>query len=100
MRFVKMRSIAGKENAAHLVSCTPEHIAFGLGRYACPGRFFAAHEVKIAMCHILLKYDIKFAKPDEAALPFNYGITIFCSPTAEIAIRRRNPELDIDSIMA
>jgi len=99
-RFLKRRELPGKENSSHLVSCTPDHIAFGLGRYACPGRFFAAHEVKIAMCHILLKYDIKFKTDDERAMPWNYGITIFSNPTVDLMIRRRVPEIDIDSIVA
>ncbi|KAL2286223.1 hypothetical protein FJTKL_07028 [Diaporthe vaccinii] len=32
-------------------------MGFGHGAHACPGRFFAANEVKIALAHLLMKYD-------------------------------------------
>ncbi|KAK8011860.1 hypothetical protein PG989_000120 [Apiospora arundinis] len=52
-RFLRMRE-AGEENKAHLVSASNKHIGFGHGIHACPGRFFAANELKVAMAHILL----------------------------------------------
>ena len=55
-RFAEMRSSQG-QNRAHLVSTSPEHLGFGHGQHACPGRFFAANEVKILLCHLLIKYD-------------------------------------------
>jgi len=33
-------------------------------------------------------------------MPWNYGITIFSNPTVDLMIRRRVPEIDIDSIVA
>ncbi|EED83304.1 predicted protein [Postia placenta Mad-698-R] len=38
----------------------PDMIAFGLGRHACPGRFFAVHEMKIALSLILKRYSVTF----------------------------------------
>lgn len=38
----------------------PDMIAFGLGRHACPGRFFAVHEMKIALSLILKRYLVTF----------------------------------------
>ena len=37
-----------------------ENMAFGYGRHACPGRFFASNEIKIVMIHFLMSYDFKF----------------------------------------
>ncbi|KAF2492607.1 putative cytochrome P450 [Lophium mytilinum] len=37
-----------------------ENMAFGYGRHACPGRFFASHEVKMIMVHLLMTYDFKY----------------------------------------
>jgi cytochrome P450 len=34
-------------------------LAFGYGRNACPGRFFAANEIKMILATTLLKYDLK-----------------------------------------
>ncbi|KAM4055522.1 cytochrome p450 [Hirsutella rhossiliensis] len=58
-RFYNMRQQSGKENKAQLVSTSPDHMGFGFGLHACPGRFFASEETKIVLCHILLKYDFK-----------------------------------------
>ncbi|KAF8467574.1 cytochrome P450 [Russula ochroleuca] len=37
-----------------------EHLAFGLGRHTCPGRFFAVNELKALFAHIVATYDVKF----------------------------------------
>ncbi|KAM0721793.1 hypothetical protein Q7P37_002718 [Cladosporium fusiforme] len=34
-------------------------LAWGHGRHACPGRFFAAHLMKIMLAHVLLKYNVE-----------------------------------------
>ncbi|KAL8296111.1 hypothetical protein RB600_001550 [Gaeumannomyces tritici] len=62
-RFADMRSSgqAGAEHKAHLVSAVSEHLTFGYGKYVCPGRFFAANEIKMALCHLLMNYDWKLA---------------------------------------
>ncbi|EUC27383.1 hypothetical protein COCCADRAFT_41880 [Bipolaris zeicola 26-R-13] len=56
-RFCRLRQDPATASKAHLVSTSPEHLGFRHGDQACPGRFFAANEVKIALCHLLLKYD-------------------------------------------
>ncbi|KAK7999134.1 hypothetical protein PG991_014809 [Apiospora marii] len=38
---------------------SPEYVAFGHGRHACPGRFFAATELKLMLAFIILHYDIE-----------------------------------------
>jgi len=42
-----------------MTSATPQHLAWGLGRSACPGRFFAASELKMLLAHILVTYDFR-----------------------------------------
>lgn len=34
-------------------------LAFGYGRNACPGRFFAANEIKMILATTLLEYDLR-----------------------------------------
>ncbi|GFF24895.1 aldehyde reductase 1 [Aspergillus lentulus] len=91
-RFMRLRETPGHETSAQLVSPSPEHLGFGYGKHACPGRFYAANEVKIALCHILLKYDFK--------LPDGYtptvrtrGISVSADPSAKLVIRRRQDEI-------
>ncbi|KAL4744546.1 hypothetical protein BDW72DRAFT_208931 [Aspergillus terricola var. indicus] len=70
----------------------PEHMGFGFGKQACAGRFFAANVVKIALCHILLKYDFRLK---EGYTPKNmvYSTILSADPHAEIEVRRRKEEI-------
>jgi cytochrome P450 len=64
-RFMEKRDQGDQK--AQYVSTSPEHLGFGHGRHACPGRFFASNEIKIAIIHMLSKYDWKF--PPSGKLP-------------------------------
>ncbi|KAJ5304275.1 uncharacterized protein N7443_003935 [Penicillium atrosanguineum] len=96
-RFLKMKQIPGRESHAHLVSPSPEHMGFGYGNHACPGRFFAVNEIKILLCHLLLKYDLK---PAEGSVPtvLRYGVAMNSDPQAKISIRRRHEEIVLEEI--
>lgn len=42
-----------------LVSTSDTFLGFSHGSHACPGRFFAANQLKIALAHIALRYEIE-----------------------------------------
>ncbi|OTA94990.1 hypothetical protein M434DRAFT_20535 [Hypoxylon sp. CO27-5] len=89
-RFLRIReTVPGKENASQLVTTTPEHLGFGHGYNACPGRFFAANEMKIIFVHLLLKYDWRLA-PDTDPKPIFSGFSIRIDPTTKMEFRRRH----------
>ncbi|KAH8712206.1 cytochrome P450 monooxygenase [Phaeosphaeriaceae sp. PMI808] len=95
-RFLKLRSQPGKENSSQLVSTSINHLGFGHGQHACPGRFFASNELKIALCHLLMKYDWKIA-PGTDPSSIASGVLTVINPKAKILIRRRKAmEIDID----
>ena len=96
-RFLKLRQTSDLGAHAQLVSPSPEHLGFGLGIHACPGRFFAANEMKIALCHILLKYDVK---PAEGSVPKlrRYGIFLQADQKAKVSIRRRQEEIILEDV--
>ncbi|KAI1490402.1 cytochrome P450 [Biscogniauxia mediterranea] len=97
-RFLDMRTQPGKEHLSQFVATSGDHFGFGHGEHACPGRFFASNELKVALCHLLLKYDWKLA-PGTAVDPLIRGFSTLSCPTAKVLIQRReNVELDIDSI--
>lgn len=97
-RFLAMRDQPGKESQAHLVSTSVNHLGFGHGEHACPGRFFAANEVKIALSHLWLKYDWRLA-PGTVTQPLFNGFEWDSNPSAELLVRRRpSMEIDIDAI--
>ncbi|OHW90613.1 cytochrome p450 [Colletotrichum incanum] len=80
-----------KEAAYQFVSVTRENMWFGWGKHACPGRFFAANEIKLVLASLLLNYDIKM--PDDAGIRGRYpnlemGQMSFPDPTRNIMVRR------------
>ncbi|KAF2209112.1 hypothetical protein CERZMDRAFT_114226 [Cercospora zeae-maydis SCOH1-5] len=86
---------AGKRNTAQFVSLSAEQMGFGLGVHACPGRFFVAHEMKIVMAFLLLKYDFQFDA--EFGNPEVYVIegNPLWNPKAKLMYRRRSEEIDL-----
>ncbi|KAI0201193.1 cytochrome P450 [Astrocystis sublimbata] len=94
-RFMRLRETPDKSNQAHLVATSTESLGFGHGLHACPGRFFAANELKIALMHLLLKYDIK---AHEGFVPrvIELGFDLRVDPKTTILVRRRKAEIDLD----
>ncbi|KAJ5294327.1 hypothetical protein N7508_009148 [Penicillium antarcticum] len=95
-RFANMRKTDSPKNeaAAQLVSPSPEQMGFGFGQHACPGRFFVANEIKIALCHILLKYDLRLADGCEPKVQ-KFGMRLAADPIAKVSIRRRKEEIPL-----
>ncbi|RBR12476.1 uncharacterized protein FIESC28_08600 [Fusarium coffeatum] len=96
-RFVRMRDTPGQDKQAHLVSISRDMLGFGHSVHSCPGRFFAANETKITLCHMLLKYDWKLP---EGVVPESSwsGMVLSGDQKAKLLIRRRCDELGIDSL--
>lgn len=95
-RFVRWRE-EGHENIAHLVSTSEKHMGFGHGEHACPGRFFAANELKLALCHVILKYEWKLPEghnPEDTVV----GSGVVAPHDMRLLIRRREPELDMSTL--
>ncbi|CAG8897194.1 unnamed protein product [Penicillium egyptiacum] len=85
-RFLRLRKSGN--TAAALASTSPEHIAFGIGKPICPGRFFASNEVKIALAKILLTYDVRI--PDGMAPKIvEMGFEMLSDPDAKLEVRKR-----------
>ena len=66
-RFIRMREQPQGANKAQFVATSPEHLHFGHGMHACPGRFFAATELKLMMAHLITHYDFKLEKNEYPA---------------------------------
>lgn len=83
-----MRQDGGKHVSNQFVSTSANHLGFGHGVHACPGRFFASTEVKVALCHILLKYDIKLVGTERPQI-YQIGASLYTDPLAHLAVRKR-----------
>ncbi|KAL1636608.1 hypothetical protein SLS58_009731 [Diplodia intermedia] len=86
---------SSRQHQAHLVGTSADHLAFGHGKHACAGRFFVAHEAKIALSHLLLEYDWKVADRSPDPEPFEFGLTLVANPKAVVSIRARKAEMEL-----
>ncbi|KAI1139327.1 cytochrome P450 [Hypoxylon sp. FL0543] len=74
-----------------LVNTSEKFLGFSHGAHACPGRFFAANQLKIALAHIALLYDIE-PIPERPVNKWFFGhIAPPLHETLRVRRRRSNP---------
>lgn len=93
-RYLKMRQRPGEENKWQFVTTQPEHMGFGHGMHACPGRFFASNELKVALMHMLMKYDWKLPDGEKRPESLELGIETSVNPMARVVFKSRNSEVE------
>ncbi|TDL14450.1 cytochrome P450 [Rickenella mellea] len=88
-RFSGFREQDGENLKHQMVSTSHDYLSFGHGRHACPGRFFAANELKAMLAHVLLTYD--FRMEIDGIRPLDTGIfaNTLPDPKARMLFRRR-----------
>lgn len=65
-RHWRLRQKGGYAGEKHQWICsTTSALNFGYGKHSCPGRFFAAVEIKSIFVHLLMNYDIALPKGKE-----------------------------------
>jgi cytochrome P450 len=69
-RYYKLRQSGTATDHAHnqFVTTNEHNLGFGYGNRACPGRFFAANEIKMILARLLL--DFHFKNEDESAVRY------------------------------
>ncbi|KXT09331.1 hypothetical protein AC579_6518 [Pseudocercospora musae] len=87
-RWLRSGGDAGPRLDKHLVATSEDFTAFGHGRHACPGRFFAAAAIKVALMHVLLKYDLKALQWSDKDL-VEHGFSMTSNPSKTIYVRRK-----------
>ncbi|KIY02722.1 uncharacterized protein Z520_01187 [Fonsecaea multimorphosa CBS 102226] len=69
------------------VSTSPTYHPFGHGRHACPGRFFAANELKLLLAYMVQHYEFEPMKERPASQWI--GTSLVPPMTATVKVRRR-----------
>ncbi|KAF9244075.1 cytochrome P450 [Melanogaster broomeanus] len=88
-RFANMRGEDEDGINNQFVSLSPEYLPFGLGRHACPGRYFAANELKSMLAHVVTSYDIKLENSAKPPQNLRIGIAIAANTSAKVMFRKR-----------
>lgn len=89
LRSYRARQQPGQLNRHLMGQTDKDHLAFGHGKQACPGRMFAVSEIKLILAQFLLDYDFKY--PQGCTRPKNMFLdeNIFLDPSAKLMMRRR-----------
>ncbi|KAF2683181.1 cytochrome P450 [Lentithecium fluviatile CBS 122367] len=89
-RFEGVEDMSGHDRTPtreSLTTITPSWLAFGYGKHACPGRWFASQTMKQAIANILLHYDVEVLyRPKKRRVILNMMVP---ATDARIRIRRK-----------
>ncbi|KAK1777247.1 cytochrome P450 [Copromyces sp. CBS 386.78] len=95
LRFYNLRNEArGKgevEQAAtnQFVSVNKEFLTFGYGRHACPGRFFAANEIKMILANLVMTYEMGLVEGEtERYRDWDIAAGTIPDPTRDVMFRK------------
>ncbi|KAF8454425.1 cytochrome P450 [Kalaharituber pfeilii] len=82
----KEESGSSRVKRKYFVTTSLNYLRFGHGHGSCPGRFYAAHELKILICLFLMNYDLRL---EDVPKPIYFLIHRVPDMSARISIRRR-----------
>ncbi|KAM3496894.1 hypothetical protein MY10362_009735 [Beauveria mimosiformis] len=93
-RFKTIGKDPAQQHLAQLVATNANFTAFGHGKHACPGRFFASEQIKIMLVHMLLNYDIRLFGSATPTV-WEIGMQLIADPKAKMEIRVREPGIEL-----
>jgi cytochrome P450 len=80
------KSASNSAAGRSFVSVSSKYHPFGLGRHACPGRFFASAELRLLLAYLVLNYDIEHQP--ERVKPQYVGTVLLPPSKATVRVRR------------
>lgn len=72
-----------------MVATSADFLAWGHGKHACPGRFFAAVELKMILGCLIMNYDMSFEQPGVQPPASVFGAQRFADGKSKILFKRR-----------
>lgn len=98
-RYAKLREDPENSQRYQFAMVDSRNMAFGYGKYSCPGRFFVANEIKIILGHLLLNYDWKY--PEGRVRPKNFTIDsdMYPDANARVLMRRRKVPASLEKMV-
>lgn len=89
-RFSTVRAAQPElDGRSQYVASNTSSMSFGYGRHACPGRFFAAQEIKAIMSFILREYDMRFSQGQTRPESVPVETQFLPNMTATVEFKRR-----------
>ncbi|PYI17411.1 cytochrome P450 monooxygenase, partial [Aspergillus violaceofuscus CBS 115571] len=87
-RWSQLREKPGNETKYQFVTTGTHSINFGHGTHACPGRFFASNEIKVALAYVIQNYDFEFRNGDSRPANIYRGTAVMPDPTRFVMFRK------------
>jgi cytochrome P450 len=87
-RFLRMRQSTADAGKHQFVTLGTEVLSFGIGRHACPGRFFAANEIKLILVSLLRRFDIEQKEKGERYANIAFQGNNSADPSRELMFKR------------
>ena len=88
-RYYELRKNLAEENKHQFAMTDKNHMHFGRGKHACPGRFFASAELKAVIAQLLLAYDCKYPEGKGRPANSNADEFLYPDPSARLLVKRR-----------
>nr|UOW59931.1 SonI [Paraconiothyrium archidendri] len=94
MRNYRKRYAGNGENKLKFTAgqSDPSSLAFGYGGQACPGRYFAVHEIKMLIARLLSEYDFKYPEGKSRPATAFADENVFIDTDAKLMMKVR-PEV-------
>ncbi|EEB91646.1 hypothetical protein MPER_09964, partial [Moniliophthora perniciosa FA553] len=89
LRSYKKRRMEGENLKHQMVTPQPGYLSFGIGKHACPGRFFAVSLLKFILSHTLLHYDIKLDEGEKPKVNV-FGTRLSADTTTRVMFKKRS----------
>ena len=91
LRSYRKRLNAEEANRYQFASTAKNDLHFGHGKYACPGRFFAANEIKMVLSYLILHYDLEYLKGQGRPINRTAHEAIYPDLNTRLKVKRRSP---------
>ena len=88
-RYYKMRQSPEEAHKHQFATTDRNHLHFGHGRYACPGRFFASNELKVVLASLITRYDMRYPEGTTRPKNLNADEFLYSDPSTTVLLRRR-----------
>ncbi|KAJ5096610.1 hypothetical protein N7456_007331 [Penicillium angulare] len=93
-RFYNMGVNGEKTPSNKFIHTSSNHMGFGHGKEACPGRFLAVNLIKTILCHILVKYDFEVTGQEEYRREAR-GYNLIANQKLEINLKRHYEDFEL-----
>ncbi|KAI0454658.1 cytochrome P450 [Xylaria acuta] len=91
MRSYKKRYASPQDMNKYLAGQTsPDNLAFGYGKLACPGRAFSVGEIKLILARLISQYEFRYPESIQSRPTNMYADeNVFPNPNAKVMMRLR-----------